>query len=70
MVSLSLYPRTATVPNVYVDDWIETNTEDSHQNKYDYSSVSFTEEVVSGASWFDQDRTDKHRHRHLNPKGL
>ena len=37
------------MPDVYIDDWIETNTQDTHQNKYDYSCVSFTEEVVAGA---------------------
>ena len=49
MLSLSPYARAATVPNVYIDDWIGTNTQNTHQNKYDYSCVSFTEEIVSGA---------------------
>ena len=42
---MSLHPRAATVLNVYIDDWTETNTQNTHQNKYDYSCVSFTEEV-------------------------
>lgn len=48
MVNLSLYPRPAPVPNVYIDDHVETYSQNTHQSKYDHYRVFLTAEVVSG----------------------